>query len=103
TNTHVVATAVGIMILGFSSIMTALNFVVTIHRMRAPGMTWFRLALFIWSMYSTSIIILLGTPVLTLTLLLVAVERLWGVGIFDPRLGGDPVLFQHFFWFYSHP
>src|SRR5262245_50445329 len=103
SNTHVLSTAVGVLILGFSSILTALNFIVTIHRMRAPGLTWFRLPLFIWSLYATSVIILLGTPVITITLLLVGVERVWGVGIFDPRLGGDPVLFQHFFWFYSHP
>jgi cytochrome c oxidase subunit 1 len=76
---------------------------VTIHRMRAPGMTWFRMPLFLWSMYATSIIIMLGTPVVTITILLVAVERVWGVGIFDPALGGDPILFQHLFWFYSHP
>ncbi|MFL5338544.1 MAG: cbb3-type cytochrome c oxidase subunit I [Gemmataceae bacterium] len=103
SNTHVLATAVGVMILGFSSILTALNFVVTIHKMRAPGLTWFRLPLFIWSLYATSIVILLGTPVITITLALVGIERLWGVGIFDPRLGGDPLLFQHLFWFYSHP
>jgi cytochrome c oxidase subunit 1 len=103
SHTYVIATAVGVLILGFSSILTALNFVVTVHRMRAPGLTWFRLPLFIWSMYATSIIILLGTPVITITLLLVAVERLAGVGIFDPLIGGDPILFQHLFWFYSHP
>jgi cytochrome c oxidase subunit 1 len=103
THTHVITAALGALILGFSSILTALNFVVTVHRMRAPGLTWFRLPLFIWSMYATSLIILLGTPVVTITLVLVAVERLWGVGVFDPRLGGDPVLFQHLFWFYSHP
>jgi cytochrome c oxidase subunit 1 len=103
THTHVIPTAIGIFILGFSSILTGLNFVVTIHRMRAPGLTWFRLPLFIWSMYATSIIMLLGTPVIAITFILVAVERVWGVGIFDPNLGGDPVLFQHLFWFYSHP
>jgi cytochrome c oxidase subunit 1 len=103
SHTHVVVTGVAITITGFSSILTGLNFVVTIHRMRAPGMTWFRMPLFLWSMYATSIIMLLGTPVLAITVLLVAVERLWGVGIFDPALGGDPVLFQHLFWFYSHP
>jgi cytochrome c oxidase subunit 1 len=102
-HTHVVATAVGVFILGFSSIMTALNIVVTVHTMRAPGMTWHRLPLFIWSMYSTSVIIMLATPVIALTVLLVGVERIWGVGVFDPTLGGDPVLFQHMFWFYSHP
>jgi cytochrome c oxidase subunit 1 len=103
SNSYVMATAVGVLILGFSSILTALNFVVTIHRMRAPGMTWFRMPLFVWTLYATSIIILLGTPVITITLLLVAVERLFGVGVFDPRLGGDPILYQHLFWFYSHP
>jgi cytochrome c oxidase subunit 1 len=101
--TNVVAAAIGAFIAGFSSILTGLNFVVTIHRMRAPGLTWFRLPLFIWSMYATSIIQLLATPVLAMTLMLVGIERLWGVGIFDPNLGGDPVLFQHLFWFYSHP
>jgi cytochrome c oxidase subunit 1 len=102
-NTYVILTAVGIFITGFSSILTGLNFIVTIHRMRAPGLTWFRLPLFIWSMYATSIIQVLGTPVIAVTLLLVAVERGFHIGIFDPALGGDPVLFQHLFWFYSHP
>lgn len=103
SNTHVVATVVGIFIAGFSSILTGLNFIVTIHKMRAPGMTWFRLPLFIWSHYATSVIIVLGTPVVAISLALVVVERVWGVGIFDPALGGDPILFQHLFWFYSHP
>jgi cytochrome c oxidase subunit 1 len=103
SHTNVIPTAVGILIVGFSSILTGLNFVVTIHRMRAPGMTWFRMPLFLWSTYATSLIQLLGTPVLAITLVLVAVERLAGIGIFDPALGGDPVLFQHLFWFYSHP
>ncbi len=103
SHTHVILTALGILIVGFSSILTALNFLVTIHRMRAPGMTWFRMPLFCWSMYATSVIIILGTPVLTITIILVAVERLFQIGIFDPGLGGDPILFQHFFWFYSHP
>ena len=102
-NTYVILTAVGIFITGFSSILTGLNFIVTIHRMRAPGLTWFRLPLFIWSMYATSVIQVLGTPVVAVTLLLVAVERGFHLGIFDPALGGDPVLFQHLFWFYSHP
>jgi len=102
-NTYVILTAVGIFITGFSSILTGLNFIVTIHRMRAPGLTWFRLPLFIWSMYATSVIQVLGTPVIAVTLLLVAVERGFHIGIFDPALGGDPVLFQHLFWFYSHP
>ncbi len=76
---------------------------VTIHKMRAPGLTWFRLPLFCWTLYATSLIMVLATPVLAITLLLMSVERIWGVGIFDPRIGGDPVLFQHLFWFYSHP
>ena len=95
--------AVGIFITGFSSILTGLNFIVTIHRMRAPGMTWFRLPLFVWSHYATSLIMVLGTPVIAITILLVAAERMFGFGIFDPAVGGDPVLFQHLFWFYSHP
>lgn len=93
----------GILIAGFSSVFTGLNFIVTTHRLRAPGMTWFRLPLFVWAIYATSIILVIATPVLALVLLLVGVERLLGVGIFDPTLGGDPVLFQHLFWFYSHP
>jgi cytochrome c oxidase subunit 1 len=103
SNTHVALTVVGIFITGFSSILTGLNFIVTIHKMRAPGMTWFRLPLFIWAHYATSIIFVLGTPVLAITLVLVALERLFHLGIFDPALGGDPILFQHLFWFYSHP
>jgi cytochrome c oxidase subunit 1 len=103
SNSHVLSAALGVFITGFSSILTGLNFVVTIHKMRAPGLTWFRMPLFLWSMYATSIIFILGTPVLAITLLLVAAERLLHVGIFDPRLGGDPLLFQHLFWFYSHP
>ncbi len=102
-NGHVVTMIMGVFIAGFGSILTGLNFIVTIHKMRAPGLTWFRLPLFIWSLYSTSLILVLATPVLAITLLAIAVERLWGVGIFDPNLGGDPVLFQHMFWFYSHP
>jgi cytochrome c oxidase subunit 1 len=103
SNSYVMATAVGALITGFSSILTGLNFIVTIHTMRAPGLTWGRLPLFVWAMYATSIVILLGTPVVSITLVLVAVERLLHVGIFDPRLGGDPILYQHLFWFYSHP
>jgi cytochrome c oxidase subunit 1 len=101
--TFVVSAALGIFISGFSSILTAINFIVTIHRMRAPGLTWFRLPLFVWSHYATSLVIVLGTPVIAITLLLVAAERLFHIGVFDPALGGDPVLFQHLFWFYSHP
>ncbi len=103
STTRVVPTAIGIFIVGFSSILTGLNFIVTIHRMRAPGLTWFRLPLFLWSTYATSVIMVLATPVLAITLLLVAVERIARVGFFDPALGGDPLLFQHLFWFYSHP
>src|SRR5436309_2301675 len=103
STTNVISTALGIFITGFSSILTGLNFIVTIHRMRAPGMTWFRMPLFLWSMYATSLIMVLGTPVLAITILLVAAERLLHFGIFDPAVGGDPVLFQHLFWFYSHP
>ncbi len=103
SNSAVVWVLVGVFIVGFSSILTGLNFIVTVHRLRAPGMTWFRMPLFGWSNYATSLIMVLATPVLAITLLLVAVERLFGVGIFDPALGGDPVLFQHLFWFYSHP
>jgi cytochrome c oxidase subunit 1 len=103
SNTHVVATALGVFITGFSSILTGLNFIVTIHKMRAPGLTWFRLPLFIWAHYATSLIMVLGTPVLAITIALVAIERVLRIGIFDPALGGDPILFQHLFWFYSHP
>ena len=103
SNTHVLATGVGIFITGFSSILTGLNFIVTIHMMRAPGMNWFRLPLFVWAHYATSLIQVLGTPVIAITVLLLAFERVVRIGIFDPALGGDPVLFQHLFWFYSHP
>jgi len=103
SNTNVALTVIGVFITGFSSILTGLNFVVTIHKMRAPGMTWFRLPLFVWSHYATSIIFILGTPVLAISLALVAIERLLNLGIFDPSRGGDPLLFQHLFWFYSHP
>jgi cytochrome c oxidase subunit 1 len=102
-NSHVITAALGIFITGFSSILTGLNFIVTIHRLRAPGMTWFRLPLFVWSHYGTSLIFILGTPVIAITILLVAAERVLHLGIFDPALGGDPILFQHLFWFYSHP
>jgi len=102
-NSQVIPVALGVFITGFSSILTGLNFIVTIHKMRAPGMTWFRMPLFLWSMYSTSIIMVLGTPVLAITLFLLALERLFQVGIFNPALGGDPLLFQDLFWFYSHP
>jgi cytochrome c oxidase subunit 1 len=103
SNSRVLTGAVGVFISGFSSILTGLNFIVTTHRMRAPGMTWFRMPLFVWSHYATSLIMILGTPVVAITILLVAFERVLRVGIFDPTIGGDPVLFQHLFWFYSHP
>src|SRR5690348_1288230 len=102
-NGHVVAVLVGIVIVGFSSILTGLNFIVTIHTMRAPGLTWFKLRLFLWSMYATSAILVIATPVLAMTLFLLAMERIFGIGIFNPALGGDPLLFQTLFWFYSHP
>src|SRR6185369_18086 len=103
SNSYVVATGLGIFINGFSSILTGLNFIVTIHTMRAPGMTWRRLPLFCWSHYAAGIIQILGTPVIAITLLLVVAERVFHLGIFNPAQGGDPVLFQHLFWFYSHP
>ncbi len=103
SNTHVIAVITGVFITGFSSILTGLNFIVTIHKLRAPGMTWFRLPLFVWAHYATSLILVLATPVLAMTLVLLAIERIARIGIFDPALGGDPLLFQHLFWFYSHP
>ncbi len=103
TQTAVVAAVFGAFIVGFSSILTGLNFIVTTHKLRAPGMTWDRMPLFVWAIYATSIIQVLATPVLAVTLVLVALERIFGIGIFDSSLGGDPVLFQNFFWFYSHP
>jgi len=103
SNTHVVTAALAIFVAGFSSILTGLNFIVTIHQMRAPGMTWSRLPLFVWANYATAIIQVLGTPVLAISLMLVALERIFSLAIFDPQRGGDPLLFQHLFWFYSHP
>lgn len=103
TNKAVVTIGLAIFLLGFSSIFTGLNFIVTTHKLRAPGLTWFRMPLFVWALYATSLLQVLATPVLGITVLLVAFERLYHIGIFDPRLGGDPVLFEHFFWFYSHP
>ena len=103
SNTFVITAACGVFIAGFSSILTGLNFIVTIHKMRAPGMTWGRLPLFVWANYATSLIQVLGTPVVAITLALVALERAFHIGIFDPAIGGDPILFQHMFWFYSHP
>jgi len=102
-NSQVIVSALGIFVAGFSSILTGVNFIATIHKMRAPGLTWFRLPLFVWAHYATSLIMVLGTPVVAVTIVLVAIERLFHVGVFDPALGGDPVLFQHLFWFYSHP
>jgi cytochrome c oxidase subunit I len=103
THTAVVSALLGAFILGFSSIFTGLNFIVSIHSLRPAGMNWFRMPLFLWALYATGLIQLLATPVLGITLLLLVVERVVGIGIFDPKLGGDPILFQHFFWFYSHP
>jgi cytochrome c oxidase subunit 1 len=103
SNGYVIASGLGIFIAGFSSILTGLNFIVTIHRMRAPGLTWFRLPLFVWAHYATSMIQVLGTPVVAVTLFLLVLERGFHIGFFDPAYGGDPVLFQHMFWFYSHP
>src|SRR6202521_537635 len=103
SNTFVITAACGVFVSGFSSILTGLNFIVTIHKMRAPGMTWSRLPLFVWAHYATSLIQVLGTPVVAITIVLLGLERILHAGIFDPSLGGDPVLFQHLFWFYSHP
>jgi cytochrome c oxidase subunit I len=103
SNSQVILTGLGIFVVGFSSIFTAINFIVTVHTMRAPGLTWFRLPLFIWSHYATSLVIILGTPVLASAILLIALERVFQIGFFNPALGGDPILFQHLFWFYSHP
>ena len=99
----VVLITLGVFVLGFSSILTGLNFIVTIHKLRAPGMTWHRLPLFIWASYATAILQVLATPVIAISLLLLIAERVFGIGFFDPAKGGDPILFQHFFWFYSHP
>lgn len=103
TQGPVVAATLGVFILGFSSIFTGLNFIVTINTMRPPGMTWFKMPLFLWATYATSIIQVLATPVLGITVLLLAAERILKIGIFDPTYNGDPVTYQHFFWFYSHP
>ncbi len=103
TGTNVVFALFAAFVLGFSSILTGLNFVTTVHRLRAPGMTWFKMPLSIWSFYATAWVQVLATPIIGITLLLVAIERIFGVGLFDPALGGDPVLYQHLFWIYSHP
>ena len=103
TNNGTTWVVAGVFVMGFSSILTGLNFIVTTHKLRAPGMTFFRMPLMVWSLYSTAVLQVLATPILAITLLLLVAERTLGIGIFDPKLGGDPVLFQHFFWFYSHP
>jgi cytochrome c oxidase subunit 1 len=103
SNSYVVLTLVGVFVVGFSSILTGLNFIVTIHTLRVPGMGWFKLPLFVWAIYATSLMLVLATPVLAITTLLVVAERLFQIGVFDPAHGGDPLLFQHLFWFYSHP
>jgi len=103
SNSAVAPAVIGVFITGFSSILTGLNFLVTVHTMRAPGMTWFRLPLFVWAHYATSVVMILGTPVVAITLALAGMERLFGLGFFNPAMGGDPILFQHLFWFYSHP
>jgi cytochrome c oxidase subunit I len=103
SQTSVSIAAMAAFVAGFSSILTGFNFIVTVHRMRAPGMTWFRLPLFVWAQYATSLVMILGTPVIAITLVLVMAERTLHLPIFDPKIGGDPVLFQHLFWFYSHP
>ncbi len=103
SNSNVVAAAVGVFITGFSSIATGVNLITTTHLLRAPGMTWFRLPLFVWSIYAVSIVMVLATPVLAMSLLLIVAERFFGMPIFNPNDGGDPLLFQHIFWFYSHP
>ncbi len=102
-SSNVVVGSLSIFVVGFSSILTAVNFIVTVHKLRAPGMTWGRLPLFVWASYATAVIIVLGTPLVAISMALIALERIFGIGFFDPVLGGDPLLFQHLFWFYSHP
>lgn len=103
SGTAVITMVLGVFLMGFSSILTGLNFITTVHTLRCPGMTWFRMPLFVWAIYGTAILQVLATPVVGITLALLAIERVAGIGFFDPKLGGDPVMFQHFFWFYSHP
>ncbi len=103
THYNVIPTLIGLVFNGFSSIFTGLNFIVTTHKLRAPGLTWWRLPIFVWTIYATSFIFLLATPVLAMALILVILERWLHIGVFDPAYGGDPLLFQHLFWFYSHP
>ena len=103
SNSFVISAVLGVIVVGFSSIATGVNFIATVHTMRAPGMTWFRMPLFVWSIYATSLILVLATPVLTMAMFMLFYERAFGIGVFDPGSGGDPVMFQHLFWFYSHP
>ncbi|MDC0152556.1 cbb3-type cytochrome c oxidase subunit I, partial [bacterium] len=103
STSNVIPMTMGIFVIGFSSILTGLNFIATIHKMRIPGLTWYKLPLFVWALYGTSLVQITATPVIAITMVLLILERLLGIGIFDPALGGDPVLYQHFFWFYSHP
>ena len=103
TTSNVSLALFGVFILGFSSILTGLNFVTTIHRLRAPGMKWFRMPLFVWSLYATAWTQILATPILAIAVLLLVLERMFGIGFFDPTKGGDPILFEHLFWIYSHP
>ncbi len=103
TSTNMLPAVIGAFVLGFSSILTGLNFIVTMHRMRAPGMTWFKMPLFPWTLYATGWIQILATPIVGITLLMVVAERVFQIGFFDPALGGDPILYQHLFWIYSHP
>ncbi|MDN2566028.1 cytochrome c oxidase subunit I [Aquibium sp. A9E412] len=103
SDSYVSAAAFGVFIVGFSTIMTGINFIVSVHKLRAPGLTWFRLPIFVWTMYATALVMVLATPVLAASLILIVLERVFGIGVFNPELGGDPLLFQHLFWFYSHP
>jgi cytochrome c oxidase subunit 1 len=103
TGTNVVLAVFAVFVLGFSSILTGINFITTVHRMRAPGMGWFRMPLFVWALYATAWMQVLATPVVGINLLLIMAERLFGIGVFDPAKGGDPILYQHLFWIYSHP
>ena len=103
TGTNVSLAVFAAFVLGFSSILTGINFVTTIHRLRAPGMGWHRMPLFAWSLYATGWVQILATPIIGITLLLVILERFFGIGVFDPAKGGDPLLYQHLFWIYSHP
>jgi cytochrome c oxidase subunit I len=90
-------------ILGMSSMLTGLNFVTTFHRMRAKSMGLMQIPLFTWSLYATAWVQILATPVIGITFVLVVLERFLSIGLFDPAKGGDPLLYQHLFWMYSHP